>query len=103
MASTIISTVYEALETSYTVIIIHFGETPYTEDTVYVSEGVSKNELDYLKETLQEGEAICWKETDYFRDALYLSNMSTHSNINWVLKALFKVDTIRLWENDLEF
>ena len=55
----IISTVYEALETTYTVIIIHFGETPYTEDTVYVSEGVSKNELDYLKETLQEGEAIC--------------------------------------------
>ena len=79
MASTIISTVYEALETSYTVIIIHF------------------------EETLQEGEAICWKETEYSRDALYLSNMSTHSNINWVLKALFKVDTIRLWENDLEF
>jgi hypothetical protein len=56
--SGVVSMVYEALEPTYTVLIIHFGELP-TETTIYISENISDDELSYLIETLGENETIC--------------------------------------------
>ena len=90
--SYIIEIIYEALETKYTVLIIHFGEVPYT-DTAYIEENLSKNELDYLIATIGEREFICWKESDSL-DELYFRDISTSADINLIIRIHFKVDTI---------